>query len=59
MVYKAFLDINILIDFIDKTRKEHLSANLLFNNVIEGNLSGYISESIINTAFYLTRKLTS
>src|SRR5690349_16805136 len=57
MVYKAFLDINILIDFVDENRKEHLSASMLFQKITEGSISAYISESIINTTFYLTRKL--
>jgi predicted nucleic acid-binding protein len=59
MVYKAFLGINILIDFIDENRKEHLSANQLFHKIADGSLSAYVSESIINTTFYLTSKLAS
>lgn len=58
MVYKAFLDINIVVDFIDESRKEHLNASLLFAKITEGKLSGYLSESVVNTTFYLIRKLT-
>ncbi|MDQ2751533.1 MAG: PIN domain-containing protein, partial [Bacteroidota bacterium] len=59
MAYKAFLDINIVVDFIDESRKEHLSSHLLFNEIAEGNLLGYISESVVNTTFYVTRKQTT
>ena len=59
MGFKAFLDINILVDFVDKTRKEHSNANLLFVSLANGKLDGYISESIINTTSYLTSKLTT
>lgn len=59
MAYKAFLDINILVDFIDKGRKEHANAILLFKAVIEEKVIGFISESVINTAYYLMQKLIS
>ena len=59
MGYKAFLDINIIVDFVDSNRQEHVSAHLIFNKMAEGKLSGYISESVVNTTFYLTRKLTT
>lgn len=41
MAYKAFLDINIIVDFIDESRKEHAGASLLFTKITEGKLSGY------------------
>ena len=59
MAYKAFLDINILVDFIDKGRKEHSNAVLLFKAIAERRVTGYISESVVNTAYYLTQKLIS
>ncbi len=34
MSFKSFLDINILIGFIDKTRQEHVNVNLLFEAVL-------------------------
>ncbi len=57
MAYKVFLDINILVDFVDSSRKEHESAKNLFDSIDEGRIQAYFSESVINTSSYLVRKV--
>jgi predicted nucleic acid-binding protein len=56
MANKIFLDINILVDFVDSTRAEHQTAKDLFNLIDEGKIQAYLSESVINTTAYLVRK---
>ena len=56
MVYKVFLDINILIDFFVQTRLNHKQAMEIFSLVERKFLKGYISESVISTTAWLLRK---
>jgi len=56
MANKIFLDINILVDFVDATRAEHQTAKDLFNLIEERKIQAYLSESVINTTAYLVRK---
>lgn len=55
MVYKVFLDTNIIIDFFQKTRALHREAKQLFLDIADGKISGYFSESVINTTAYIFR----
>jgi len=59
MVNKIFLDINILIDFLDATRKEHIAAKELFEAIENKKVEAFFSESVINTTYYLIRKSVS
>jgi len=56
MAYKVFLDINILVDFLDMDRKEHAPAKELFEAIEKRQIKAYFSESIINTTAYIIRK---
>lgn len=56
MAYKIFLDINILADFFDSTRSGHKNAIRLFQKLEGGELTGYVSESVLNTLSYILRK---
>ena len=57
MANKIFLDINIMVDFIDSSRQEHQAAKDLFNQIEQQNIQAYFSESVINTSGYLVRKV--
>ncbi len=56
MVYKIFLDINIIIDFFVQSRLHHDHAVQIFSLAERKLLKGYISESVINTASWILRK---
>jgi predicted nucleic acid-binding protein len=56
MVIKVFLDINILIDFLDVNREEHQNASRIFSFVISKDLLPFTSESALCTTLYLIRK---
>jgi predicted nucleic acid-binding protein len=55
MVYKVFLDTNIIIDFFQKSRDLHHEAKQIFFDIADGKISGYFSESVINTTAYILR----
>lgn len=56
MVYKVFLDINILIDFFVQSRLNNKHAVQIFSLVEKKLLKGYISESVLSTTAWLLRK---
>lgn len=56
MAFKVFLDVNILIDFLDERRELHTSAILLFEAIENRKIKGYLSESVINNTSYILRK---
>ena len=56
MATKIFLDTNVVIDFFDPVRNEHLNAIKLFALVEKNEISGYVSESVLNTSVYILRK---
>ena len=55
MAYKVFPDINIIIDFFQRTRALHEEAKQLFFDIADGKALGYFSESVINTTAYILR----
>ena len=57
MERKIFLDVNIIADFCDADRLEFDNAVKLFMQIYEGNFQGYLSESVVNTASYILRKI--
>jgi predicted nucleic acid-binding protein len=56
MVYKVFLDTNIIIDFLQPVRPFHDEAQMLFMHLTKDSFIAYISESVITTTSYLIRK---
>jgi predicted nucleic acid-binding protein len=56
MVYKVFLDTNIIIDFLQPVRPFHEEAKMLFMHLTKDSFTAYISESVITTTPYLIRK---
>jgi predicted nucleic acid-binding protein len=59
MGYKIFLDINVVADFLDTERKEHVNTTKLFEEIEKENFQAYFSESVVNTSSYILRKLIS
>ena len=59
MVFKVFLDINIVIDLYDSGRPDYESAVQLFNLVERDKLEGFVSEKVITTTAYVLRKHVS
>ncbi len=49
----VFLDVNVIIDFIDNQRPRHDVAVELFRNLILGDYVVYISEDMMTTIFYV------
>lgn len=56
MAYKVFLDINILVDFFDGSRQHHDPAKQLMQKIEDEIITGFVSESVINTTVYLIQK---
>jgi predicted nucleic acid-binding protein len=56
MIYKVFLDTNIVIDFFVKERPCHEYAKKVFKMLDENQLYGFISESVITNMAYVLRK---
>ncbi len=56
MVYKVFLDMNIIIDFLQPVGPFHEEAQMLFMHLTKDSFTAYISESVITTTPYLIRK---
>jgi predicted nucleic acid-binding protein len=56
MVYKIFLDINIVVDFYVETRANHLIAQQIFELTELNRVKVYTSESVINTTAYFLSK---
>ena len=51
----VFLDTNIIIDFLDKTRQNHLLAVELIETLIIEDYEIFISEDILSTVYYLIK----
>ncbi len=50
-----FLDANVVIDFLDRSRKRHLVAVSLFEKLIIDNYIVFTSEDILTTIFYILK----
>lgn len=53
---KIFLDANIIIDFLDDTRKGFLNAQKILAFCVQNDISIGISEDIMTTVFYICKK---
>ena len=51
----VFLDTNIIIDFLDKTRQNHLLAVELIEALIIEDYEIFISEDMLSTIYYLIK----
>ncbi|MBS1666903.1 MAG: type II toxin-antitoxin system VapC family toxin [Bacteroidetes bacterium] len=56
MGFKIFLDVNIIIDFLDETRSENPFAINLFEHIENRKVLAFFSECVVNTSSYLLRK---
>ena len=56
MIYKVFLDTNIVIDFFVTERLSHEDAKELFKMLDENHLYGFVSESVVTNTAYVLRK---
>ncbi len=56
MAYSVFIDINIMADFLDNDRKEHIAAKTLFSAIEKQKVKAYFSESVVNTTGYILKK---
>ncbi len=54
MAPKIFIDTNIIIDFLEQRSFELNATNTLFKLIEENYISGFISESVVTTALYIT-----
>lgn len=56
MAYKIFIDVNILVDAFLDFREGNADAFSIIDMADNHKLKCYLSESVINTTVYLTRK---
>lgn len=56
MVFKLFIDINIIVDLLDADRPGHNDAVKLIEEAEAGNCKCFVTESVLNTTAYLVRK---
>lgn len=56
MVFNAFLDTNIIVDFFDPLRPFHQESILLFKKLEEEKFKAFFSESVVTTIAYVIRK---
>ena len=54
-----FLDTNVIIDFLTDRQPFSLDAAKLFNKVVEGTVTIYISAISFNNIYYILRRLLS
>jgi predicted nucleic acid-binding protein len=52
---KIFLDINVVLDLIDTTRKGHLDAQNILKYAISNDIEIVISEDMLSTIFYIIK----
>jgi len=55
---KVFLDINVVIDFLERSRSRHAQAIDLFNCLILNDYKPCISEDMLTTIFYISKNKT-
>lgn len=53
---KIFLDTNIVLDFLDKSRPLHNQSKVLMQKLILENYKVYISEDMLSTIFYISKE---
>jgi predicted nucleic acid-binding protein len=53
---KIFLDTNVVMDFLEKTRIRHIISSTIVRECLVGNITGCISETGITNCSYLLRK---
>lgn len=52
---KIYLDINVIIDFTDSSRKRHLETTQLFSFLIKNDYNIFISEDMLSTLYYISK----
>lgn len=55
MKNRVFLDTNVVLDFLDKQRKNHEKAKELFVHIATKNLQVVISEDMLSTIYYIEK----
>lgn len=53
---KIFLDTNVIMDFLEKTRTRHIISSSIVRECLVGNITGCISETGVTNCSYLLRK---
>ncbi|MBO4340961.1 MAG: PIN domain-containing protein [Bacteroidales bacterium] len=56
MVIKVFIDTNVMIDFLDKTREGYTCASQILELIIKHKIEGLITTQTIIDAAYICRK---
>lgn len=56
---KIFLDTNIVMDFLEKSRSRHVVSSTIIRECLTGNLKGCLSETLVTNCSYLLRKTYS
>ncbi len=53
---KIFLDTNIVMDFLERSRSKHVVSSIIIRECLTGNLKGCLSETVVTNCSYLLRK---
>jgi predicted nucleic acid-binding protein len=56
MVFKVFIDTNIILDVLQETRPHHETAKEIFYHLAGNRFTAFYSESVITTLAYVLRK---
>ena len=55
---KVLLDTNVVLDFALKREPFYENALIILNEIVKGNVQGYITASMATDIFYLLQKIT-
>ncbi len=55
-IRKIFVDANVIIDMLDKSRKQYISANKVITYCVTKNIELYTSCDLITTVYYVLSK---
>ena len=53
---KVLLDTNVILDFLLKREPHYENAQTIINEIVNGNIQGYITASMATDIFYLLQK---
>jgi predicted nucleic acid-binding protein len=54
---KVLLDTNVVLDFLLKRSPNYRDAQIIIEEIVNGNLHGYITASMVTDIFYILQKI--
>jgi predicted nucleic acid-binding protein len=53
---RVLLDTNVILDFLLKREPNHVYAETVIKEIVDGNVQGYVTASMVTDIFYLLQK---